>query len=174
MNKKEIEQIKRTKKSKRNVEDYINYFIFIFPLSIAFIGFILLLSYFMHNAETQSLLISLIMITLGLLFAYFTLKRLNENVTFETIENQSNLNLIELKQQIQNTFRLNSIFIYEKLGTIEALTKLTGFSWGELITIIQDGNTFLVNSRPNGTNQPVTVYKDRKNIKKIRNILTQK
>jgi hypothetical protein len=78
-----------------------------------------------------------------------------------------------LKQEIENNFRINNIHINENLGLIEAKTKLTGFSWGEVITIIQDENKYLINSRPGGTNQPVTIYKDRKNIKKIRNILTQ-
>jgi hypothetical protein len=78
-----------------------------------------------------------------------------------------------LKQEIENNFRINNIHINENLGLIEAMTKLTEFSWGEVITIVQDDNKYLINSRPAGTKQPVTIYKDQKNINKIRNILTK-
>jgi hypothetical protein len=167
-----VEEIKKTKKMKRQFEDYINYFIFIFPLGIAFIGISMIVGYFKHNLETEQLLISIIPVSLGLLFAYFTLRRLNENVKFETIENHNNLDLDNLKIEIEHNFRTNNIYVDKDLELIEVLTKLTGFSWGERITIIKDGNTFLVNSKPSGTNQPVTIYEDRKNIKKIRKILT--
>ncbi len=167
-----IEKIKKTKKMKRQFEDYLNYFILIFPLGITFIGFSMIVGYFRHNLEIGQLLISLIPISLGLLFAYFTLKRLNENIKYETIENKNNLDIENLKKAIEKNFRTNNSYIDKKLEMIEVLTKLTGFSWGERITIIKDGNTFLVNSRPSGTNQPVTIYKDRSNIKKIRKILT--
>ncbi|MGN7784455.1 SoxR reducing system RseC family protein [Niabella sp. 22666] len=165
-----VEGIKKTKKMKRQFEDYLNYFIFIFPLGITFIGFLMIIDFFRHNSEIGQLLISFIPISLGLLFAYFTLKRLIENIKFETIENPKNLDLDKLKVAIENYFRTNRIDINKELGLIEVSTKLTGFSWGERITIIKDGSTFLVNSKPS---QPITIYKDRKNIKKIREILTE-
>lgn len=167
-----IEEIKKTKKMKRQFEDYLNYFILMCPLAITSIGVSMIVGYFRHNLEIGQLLISLIPISLGLLFAYFTLRRLNENIKFETIENQNNLDLNNLKIAIENNFRTNNIYVDKKLELIEVLTKLTGFSWGERITIVKDGNSFLVNSRPSGSNQPVTINKDRKNIKKIRKILT--
>ena len=168
-----VEEIKQTKKTKRKFDDFVNYFIFIGPIGIAFIGFSMLFGYFKHNLDFLQLLISFIPISLGLLFAHFTLKRLNENVTFETIENRNNLGLETLKQEIENTFRTNDIYIDKELELIEVMTKLTGFSWGEIITIIKDENTYLVNSRPSASSQPVTIYKDRKNINKIKKILTQ-
>jgi hypothetical protein len=168
-----VEEIKQTKKMKRTFDDYLNYFILIFPFGFVYIGFSIASGYFKHNLEIQQLLISIIPISLGLLFAYFTLKRLNENITFEIIENKKNLEIDNLKTALENYFRRNDIYIDEKLGFIEVLTKLTGFSWGERITIIKDGNLYLVNSRPSGTSQPVTITKDRKNIKKIRSILTE-
>jgi len=167
-----IEEIRQTKKMKRTFEDYLNFFIFIFPLGIVFIGFSMMLGYFKHNLDLEQLLLSFIPISLGLLFAFFTLRRLNQNVTFETLENKKNLSIEDLKTSIENSFRINNIYIDKKLELIEVLTKMTRFSWGERITIIKDGNTFLVNSKPSGSNQPVTICKDRKNIKKLRKILT--
>ncbi|GAB3414773.1 hypothetical protein [Niabella aquatica] len=168
--KKYVEEIRQTKKMKRKFEDYTNYFIFLCPIGIIFTGVLMVFSCLRHNLEIGQLLISFILISLGLLFAYFTLKRLNENITFETINNPKNIGLEELKTTIENNFRINDICIDKQSGVIEVLTKLTGFSWGERITIIKDGNSFLVNSKPH---QPVTICKDRKNIKKIRKILTE-
>jgi len=167
-----VEEIKQTKKAKREFQDYLNYFIFIFPAAITFIGFSMLFGYFKHNLEIGQLLISFIPISLGLLFGFFTLRRLNENVTFETFENKKNLSIDDLKTSIESSFRTNHIYVDKKSELIEVLTKMTGFSWGERITIIKDGNSFLVNSRPSGTNQPVTICKDRKNIRNIGKILT--
>ena len=43
------------------------------------------------------------------------------------------------------------------------LTGTTGFSWGEQVTVVVDGNDLLINSRP--TRQPITVFKDARNMK---------
>jgi hypothetical protein len=64
--KKYVEEIKQTKKTKRKFEDYLNYFIFVFPIGIAFIGFSMLLGYFKHSLEIQQLLFSFIPILFGL------------------------------------------------------------------------------------------------------------
>lgn len=168
-----VKEIKRTKKMKREFEDYFRYLFVILPLGIALIGYAMAKGYFKYNLEITQLIIAIIAISFGLLFAYFTLKRLNQNIAFESIENRKKLELDDLKTEIENNFRIDNIYTNEELGLIEVLTKLTGFSWGERITIIKDGNTFLVNSRPSGIRQPLTIYKDRMNIKKIRNILTK-
>jgi hypothetical protein len=69
---------------------------------------------------------------------------------------------------------LNNAKFY-KLGYFQATTKISWFSWGELITIIPDNNKILINSRPTGSAfsfQPITIFKDRNNIKKIISELT--
>lgn len=63
---------------------------------------------------------------------------------------------------------------YHKLGYYTATTNVSWFSWGELITIICNGNELLINSRPTGgpfTFQPITIFKDKENINAIMNEL---
>ena len=168
-----LEEIKRTKRMKLKFQDYFGYVISIMSLGLAFIGFILAVDSFKHYLIIRKLLPAIIFISLGLLFLYFSLKRLNDNVTFETIDNRNNLRLDELKVAIENKFRINKVVIDKELEMIELWTKVTAFSWGERITIIKNGNTYLVNSKPDGLMfQPITIYKDRKNIIKIKRIIT--
>lgn len=161
-----LEEIKRTKKMKREFEDYFGYVIFIMSVGIVFIGFILAINSFKHYLKIRDLLPPSIFIIIGLLFACFSLKRLNDNATFETIENRNNLKMDELETALEKKFRIKNIFMNKELELIELWTKMTAFSWGERITIIKNGNTYLVNSKPEG--QPITIYKDKKNIIEIK------
>lgn len=168
-----IEEIKKTKRMKLKLEDYFSYVISIMSLGIVFIGFVLAVDSFKHYLKIRQLLSAVVFISLGLLFLYFSLKRLKDNVTFESIENRNNLRLDELKIAIENEFRINKVFVSKELEMIELWTKATAFSWGERVTIIKNGNTYLVNSKPDGLMfQPITIYKDKKNIIKIKRIIT--
>jgi hypothetical protein len=165
-----IKKIKESKKFKRQFEDYTNYFILLFPLAILVVGFIECYGYLKNKTGNDDFLVPILLILFGLFTSYFTLKRLNENISFETIENKNNLSVKKLKEDIEKNFRIKTIQVEENLELIEVLTKISGFSWGERITILRDGNTYLINSKPN---QPITIYKDKANINKIRKILCE-
>ncbi len=55
---------------------------------------------------------------------------------------------------------------------IVAFTKTTAFSWGEQLTLVFDKGCILINSRPSGSRQPITIFKDRQNIKKLEQMLS--
>ncbi|WP_131725531.1 MULTISPECIES: hypothetical protein [unclassified Chryseobacterium] len=132
-------------------------------------GLSVLNSYIKNDAKNELIFISFLMIFVGIILMYFTFKRLGENIKFLAIENYNNFNLVDLRSKLENNFKPTDLHFDEKMGVIIINTQLTGFSWGEVITIILIGNKYLVNSRPNG--QPITLYKDRKNVKKISAIL---
>src|SRR5690606_2779881 len=63
---------------------------------------------------------------------------------------------------------------YNKNGYYEVSTNVSWFSWGETITLIPIEKKILINSKPNGTKfkpQPITIFKDKKNIKRLINEL---
>lgn len=60
----------------------------------------------------------------------------------------------------------------EDLGIIIVHTNWSGFSWGEQITLVVDEYSVLINSRPDDdARQPITIIKDRQNIKKLKKII---
>lgn len=122
--------IRRTKKMKPRFSDYSNYFMLIFPAGLIGIGCAIISEYLQHPAhQHKELLLSYIIIPLGIFLTYMTLKRLKENISFETIDNPSKLTLPDLEKAITQNFRTANIYTNEEAGIIEIVTKLTGFSW---------------------------------------------
>lgn len=104
---------------------------------------------------------------LGVLFTLFIVKRLYQNQIFK------NYHISELtNDKIECALKqlnLKNIQFHE-LGYIQAKTKKSWFSWGEVITIIPDNEKLLINSQPTGSKfsyQPITFVKDKKNINVI-------
>ncbi|HSN60840.1 MAG TPA: hypothetical protein VLR49_07895, partial [Ferruginibacter sp.] len=80
-----IEHIIATKKFPRTFDDYTNYIFLVGPIAFTGIGFSMIYNYFMFDSSLPVLLVSILFISLGVSFAFFILKRLNDNITFITI-----------------------------------------------------------------------------------------
>ncbi len=182
MDKEEIDYIKANKRFKRTYKEYVDYIIFalVFPFSFCSIGISMFYSYIKFNRdETTLLLFSIFLNVIGLSLFFFVFKRLRQNESFEVIKNNKNLDLKEIENNIQSEFKIDFVsLVSNKYKAITLVTKKTAFSWGENITIIIDQDNLLVNSRPVDTSdfpaprQPLTITKDRKNIKKLRQLFS--
>ena len=166
-----IQRIKETQKSPMTFDDYSNYFIFVFPLAFIVIGLSMIYNYFKFDTDLNILLVSLTFISLGSYLFYFTIKRLRDNITFERVDLLSNETIESIAEKIKSHFKLRDVDLDKELGLIEAYTKWSAFSWGEKLTLIIDGKSILLNSRPTGVRQPVTILKDRTNVKRLKEIL---
>jgi len=172
MTKKELENIKKNKRWTVTFADfYSRYFFVLFPLAIVFIGLMAATSEFRNNV-TDLKISAIIILTVGLFLTCFITKRLYQNQTFECYY-ISGLTNDKIEYALKKTNLSNAKFY--KLGYFQATTNVSWFSWGELITIIPDNDKLFINSRPTGSAfsfQPITIFKDRKNIKTIIKELT--
>ncbi len=118
------------------------------------------------------ILLALFSIFLALFLYVFIHIRLKENLTFETISLSSKVELKDLKEKIRKNFDVRKMNVDKDFGVIIAHTNWSGFSWGEKIMLVMDGNSILVNSRPDDdAKQPITIVKDRHNIKMLKKII---
>jgi len=173
MDKKQIDFIKTNKRFQKDWDYYSNYFIFIFPLGIMFIGFSMIYSVIKFgNSDLLVFGLGFVIISIG--FGIFTLQRLIDVLRFECVDMGFNkMEIDKLAQKIQGRFKIKSIVIDDKSQFIRIYTKWSAFSWGEEITLIFDNNQILINSRPTSIRQPVTIYKDRQNIKIIKELIKE-
>ena len=171
MTKEEFENIKNNKRwTITFVDFYSRYFFIIFPLAIVFIGSVMTLSGFKNNV-TDLKIAAIIILTVGLFLTIFVVRRLYQNQVFDSFQ----INKLT-KDKVDFALKATSLdnVKFHELGYYTATTKVSWFSWGEQITIIIDDNELLINSRPTGSSfsfQPITIFKDRKNIKTIINEL---
>jgi hypothetical protein len=170
-NKALIDHIKTTNKFPMTFDDYTNYFILIFPMAFICIGLVMAYNYFHFEGELDILLVSVLLIIIGLFFTFFTYLRLKQTVTFESIITMYNNETEKIADKLRDNFKLRNINVDKELGLVIAYTKMTTFSWGEKLTLLIDKNTILINSRPSGIRHPVTIFKDKLNIKKFKEII---
>ncbi len=173
MTKVELENIKKNKRWTVTFEDfYSRYFFIIFPLAIIFIGSAATISGFKNNV-TDLKIAAIIILTIGVLLTIFVIRRLYQNQIFESFYIKD-----LTKEKVDFALKksgLNNVKLYKR-GYYSATTNVSWFSWGEQVTIIIKDNELLVNSRPTGSSfsfQPITIFKDRNNIKIILNELTK-
>jgi hypothetical protein len=169
MTKEEFENIKKNKRWTLTFADfYSRYFFIIFPLGIVFIGSVMTFSGFKNNV-TDLKIAAIIILTVGLFLTIFVVKRLYQNQVFDSFQiNELTKDKVDFALKVT---RLDNVK-FHKLGYYTATTKVSWFSWGEQITIIIHDNELLINSRPTGSSfsfQPITIFKDRQNIKTIIN-----
>ena len=98
-----------------------------------------------------------------LMFTLFRLKSERKFNPIDFIDKQGD----QLPKYIKD---LGWIIIQKESNYIQANTKISWSSWGEIITIIIEENRILFNSRPNG--QPITFTKDRVNFNKFKDLIT--
>ena len=166
-----IEQIIATKKSPRTFDDYTNYVFLVAPIAFVAIGISMILNYFKFDSGLPVLSVGILLFSLGVGFAFFVLKRLSDNVTFTTVSSVAKEDIDKVAEKLRQQFKLRRVDVNKDLNRIIAFTKTTAFSWGEQLTLIFDKDDILINSRPSGTRQPLTIIKDRQNIKKLEQIL---
>jgi hypothetical protein len=131
------------------------YFILITPLFFIFLSF--LISHFSASGNSNDyLLIAIPIFLFGAFLFYIFLNRLESERKFRVIPFKIKED-ISLKTRID---KLGWIFSSEKDDVITANTKISLFSWGEVITIIAESDQLLFNSRPGGR-QPFTFNRDR-------------
>jgi hypothetical protein len=166
-----IQHIITTRKFPRTFDDYANYIFLVGPIAFVAIGFSMIYNYIKFHTGLLILTISILFIFLGLLFAFFVLTRLNDNITFKSISAITDDNMDNIAERLNQKFNLRRIDVNKESNSIVAFTKITAFSWGERLTLVFDKDCILVNSRPSGSIQPLTFIKDRQNIKKLEQIL---
>jgi len=161
----------QNKKLPLSFDDYTNFLVLILPVMFTLLGVIAFYRYFFFDRYMLLVLCGIFFVIAGSLFMYLTIVRLKQNVSFSTIHNHRSLDLDQLVDLISKNFRLDTIKVDKKHQKISAITKMTGFSWGEKITCVVNGSDILVNSRPASGRQPYTITKDFHNLKLIRNLL---
>jgi hypothetical protein len=168
---KELENIKKNKQWTVTFADfYSRYFFILFPLAIVFIGAVMTISGFQKNV-TDLKIAAIIILSIGLFLTVFFVRRLYQNQVFDRFQ-------VKYLTKEKVDFALKSAGLnnvkFHTLGYYTASTNASWFSWGEQITIVIDENELLINSRPTGNSfsfQPITIFKDRQNIKTIINEL---
>ena len=166
-----IETIITTRKFPRTFDDYLNYAFLVAPTAFIAIGFSMVYNFLKFDSGLPVLLVSILLISLGILFAFFILKRLNDNITFTVISPTTKDSIEIIAERLNQQFKLRRVDVNNDLNRIIAFTKTTAFSWGEQLTLVFDKGDILINSRPSGSRQPLTIIKDRQNIKKLEQIL---
>jgi hypothetical protein len=166
-----IEYIIATRKFPRTFDDYTNYLFLVAPIAFVAIGFSMTYNYFKFHSGLPVFIISILFISFGILFTFFVLNRLNDTITFRSISPVTDDNMDIAAEKLTQTFKLRRVDVNNDLKRIVAFTKMTAFSWGEQLTLVFDKDCILVNSRPSGSRQPLTILKDRQNIKKLEQIL---
>jgi hypothetical protein len=166
--KERLDFIKANLRHRKDLDYYSSCFIYCFPFGFFIIGLSILYNVIKFG-NNDLLLGGLIFLIISIPLFFFTNRRLSDILKFESenIENNK-FDFNDLYDEIQTKFRLRSIMKDDNKKIIKAYTKWSAFSWGEEITIILDNNRILLNSRPTGIYQLVTICKDRQNIQRIR------
>jgi hypothetical protein len=164
-----LKYIKTTKQFPRSFDDYFNYF---FPALFISISGVQAYAIFKTYGQSTFNPFFILLFCLGVLLAFLTLIRLNDNVKFKAVRVDSKIDIDKIADGLKEKFKLKRIRVDKDLGKIEAFTQIRSFSWGEKLTLIWTDNSVLINSRPNGFFQPFTFFEDRKNIRELEQLLT--
>lgn len=103
----------------------------------------------------------------GLFITFYTIKRIETERKFQSLELPDNMTFADICDKIQS---IKWTIIDKEKDVIQASTKMSLFSWGEIVTIIVENNTILINSQPFGR-QPFTFNRDKVNFKKLKEAL---
>jgi hypothetical protein len=166
-----IEHIIATRKFPGTLDDYTNYIFLVAPLAFIAIGISMTYNYGKFDNGLLILIVGILLISFGIFFTFFVLTRLNDNITFRSVSARTDDNLHSVAEKLKQNFKLQRIDVSKSLNRIVAFTNTTAFSWGEQLTIVFDKDCILINSKPSGSRQPITIMKDRQNIKKLEQIL---
>ncbi len=164
--------IKTNLRYKRNFSYYLNFGVFLVPAFFVVIG-CLIFYYGRLKPSTGAHIgnfLPMLIITFGIVMAYFFLIRIKEAERFVKIP-ISKFDIPTIEQSIQNRFDVNQLTVDGSKNTLRAQTRTTLLSWGEELVIIQNNDQLLINSRSLGSKQPVRIIKNRKNVEKLKGII---
>jgi len=171
----EKEYIKTNLKWKFNWADFTRYFIIVGPIGITFIAFSMFYGGFKFGHIYNNNFINPFFFTascgllLGLFFTYFTIRRIETERKFQTMQLSNNISFADIADKIQ---AIKWTIIGKGKDVIQVSTKISLFSWGECVTIVKGSdNHILINSQPFGR-QPFTLNRDKVNFKKLKDALT--
>jgi hypothetical protein len=110
---------------------------------------------------------AILILSLGFFLTAFVIKRLYQNQIFYCFKDND-----LTKEKVENALKNSGLknINYYTLGYYSATTRNSWFSWGEEITVVIDNHILLINSKPTGSAlsfQPITIFKDSQNIKKL-------
>ena len=166
-----IDYIKENKKFPKTVWDYVHYSYFIFSSALLFLGFLLADSYIEIEKKLTTLIFSTILIFVGIFFSFVIYKRLKENITFESILTTTDVNIDTIADRVKESFNLTEIKVNYQLFSITAMMSYRIVSEITL-TIILDEKEILVNSRPDIVVTTFSLWQDRLNVRKLKQILS--
>ncbi|HEX8023140.1 hypothetical protein [Mucilaginibacter sp.] len=162
MTKNELAKIKASGRWPVKISDfYRHYFFVVLPLGCTAVGAIELYSGFKFHHDDLKVP-GTIQLIIFVILSILVVKRLYQNQVFE--KHQVPDASVENIKHVLKSLGFRNVR-HHKPGYFVCTTRVSWFSWGEEITIIFDDNDILINSRPN--NQPITILRDRKNIKII-------
>ncbi len=171
----EKDYIKSNLKWQFNWFDFSRYFIIVGPIGIIFIAYSMFYGGFKfghiynNNFMNSFFFTALCELLLGLFFTYFTIRRIETEKKFQTLELPDNISFTDISDKIQT---IKWTIIDKEKDIIRASTKISLFSWGECVTIIKGSDSFiLINTQPFGR-QPFTFNRDKINFKKLKDALS--
>ena len=166
----DITYIKRTYRFPFRFIDFLNGLFLIFPTILILLCSVMIRSYYLNNMTGLNglFIASSIIGLIGLSLAVLIISRLIQNIKFTKIttglDYKSNVELInKVYHKLYDKPSINLTQINK--GMISSNSGISAFSWGEINTAICDDKVILINSRPTG--QPITIYENRLNIKRI-------
>lgn len=114
-----------------------NYIILIGPIAIIYIS---ISEYMRGNPMLTSLLV-------GIIFFFFIISRINQERKFKELIISQNTSTSEIIAALEKE---RWKIINESDDVLKFQTRITGFSWGEIITIIRVGDRLLINTQSRG------------------------
>ena len=154
-------------------DDNIRLLIYLYPAAFALIGLSALYSFYRYYPAQYDLAgvgVGALLGAVGL--AWFIRGRLKESLWFQKVPIRQ-WNEEAIMNALKNHFTLDYVKIEKKYGVIYARTKWSGSSWGDLLTLVKDGDSVWINSKPASARQAISFFKDRKNIKALKMLLSQ-
>lgn len=145
------------------------YFILIAPISICVVALSMFYGGFKFGHIYQNHFLNKFFVTTVTCFAFglwltiFMIRRFESERQFKVINLPDNVNQSQIESIIH---QLGWIIVSTDTNEIIAESKTSFFSWGELVTIVIDKNSLLINTRAQGR-QPFTINKDNVNYKRI-------
>lgn len=167
-----VERVIENRQFPRTLGDHLNFSILLFPLGCIAVG-CFMIYLVITRQERDYFLPAVGLIIAGPFLLWFTLARLKDNIRFDSYPTGKNVadNISLVMDALGDELWVNRALVYKECGLIEAQTGIPLFSWGEEISIICLEGEVLINSKPY---QPLPIFKDRRNLKKIKQALVRR
>ena len=166
MQAKEIAEIKASGRWPKKPLGFLNYFFLLIPIGFLFLG-LELIKIGVNPTDVFFLGLGGLYTTIGLIAVILLPVRLVQQQKFVRYT-VPGLKTDTVKKALEdNGFK--NVAVYN-VGYFWGRAKMWRFSFGEAITVIPDGDTILINSRPASNlsgRKPITIFRNGKKIKKL-------